>query len=79
MAGADEPATLSGLCQPMAIAMVGRRWSSGQRRLMIEVVAEDEGSLVDDDHQILVRRYRHPYWQTGLLAQVYRMAVSNIP
>lgn len=22
MAGADEPATLSGLCQPMAIAMV---------------------------------------------------------
>jgi hypothetical protein len=46
---------------------------------MIEVVVEDEGGLVDDDHQILVRRYRHPYWQTGLLAQVYRMAVSNIP
>lgn len=24
MAGADEPATLSGFCQPMAIAMVSR-------------------------------------------------------
>lgn len=31
MAGADEPATLSGLCQPMAIAMV--RLSDGQSRI----------------------------------------------
>jgi hypothetical protein len=40
MAGADEPATLSGLCQAMAIAMVGGRRSSGQRRLMFVVVVE---------------------------------------
>lgn len=31
MAGADEPATLSGLCQPMAIAMV--TLSDGQSRI----------------------------------------------
>jgi len=31
MAGADEPATLSGLCQPMAIAMV--TVSDGQSRI----------------------------------------------
>jgi hypothetical protein len=41
MAGADEPATLSGLCQAMAIAMVGGRRASGQRRLMVVVIVED--------------------------------------
>ena len=30
--GADEPATLSGLCQAMAIAMVKEMGSSGRRR-----------------------------------------------
>ena len=39
MAGADEPATLSGLCQAMAIAMVGRGELSGQcKSMVVEVV-----------------------------------------
>jgi len=43
MAGADEPATLSGLCQAMAIAMVeGIGWT-GQRRSRIDVVEVEEG------------------------------------
>jgi hypothetical protein len=42
MAGAEEPATLSGLCQAMAIAMVEEGGSSGQRRLMVVEVV-DEG------------------------------------
>ena len=40
MAGAEEPATLSGLRQAMAIAMLGRRESSGQCRLMVVDVVD---------------------------------------
>lgn len=44
MAGAEEPATLSGLRQAMAIAMVGGRRLSGQRRWMVlDVDAVNEG------------------------------------
>jgi hypothetical protein len=43
MAGAEEPATLSGLCQAMAIAMVEGILSSGQRRSRIGVVGVEEG------------------------------------
>lgn len=43
MAGAEEPATLSGLCQPMAIAMVMvfRRQTSA--------IDDDTASLVDGE------------------------------
>jgi hypothetical protein len=42
IAGADEPATLSGLRQAMAIAMVDRRESSGQCGSMIVDVVDVE-------------------------------------
>ena len=46
MAGAEEPATLSGLRQAMAIAMVEERRSSSQvRSMVVEVVEGFEGSV----------------------------------
>ncbi len=47
MAGADEPATLSGLCQPMAIAMASERGPSSQSRAAASVARESCTGLAD--------------------------------
>lgn len=70
MAGAEDPATLSGLCQAMAIAMVGGRFSSGQRKMRLSSRARVRAKL----SSMMITRFwsegrRHPYWSTGVLAQ----------
>lgn len=82
MAGADEPATLSGFRQAMAIAMMegGDRPDSARRWLTLWWRKRSWDGFVYDQPNLL-RRYRHPYWQTGRLAQMVLSAVvvSNIP
>lgn len=47
IAGAEEPATLSGLCHPMAIAMVGSvgnvRVNDGEVAISCEIQSSDDG------------------------------------
>lgn len=60
MAGAEDPATLSGLCHPMAIAMARSGGTSNQGRA--QVVGVEGGSdgvvVIDDDNGELKGRVR---------------------
>lgn len=79
MAGAEDPATLSGLCQAMAIAMVGGRCSSGQGRMRLSSRKEVRAKL----SSMMITRFwsvgrRHPYWSASDLAQGL-VVLSDMP
>lgn len=67
MAGAEDPATLSGLCQAMAIAMVGGSCSDQRRMRLSSKVRVKLSSMMMTRFWSAGRR--HPYWSTSFLAQ----------
>lgn len=58
IAGADDPATLSGFRQPMAKAMADGMWPSSQDGCVRAVEDGDEESLVESTPSIAVDHLR---------------------